>query len=119
MNLACFNDKHRQYNDILKRIKLKRIPKFNTGGRLCICLVEFRNMIEIDYVIRAVLKQYSCDYEIGLSVVCFKQSTDDSLMISFNFSVILYFLSMTLYNISSEVPYLADDLTFNNFCIIV
>ena len=69
MNLACFNDKHRQYNEILKKIRIKKIPKFNTGGRLCICLIEFRNMIEIDYVIRAVLKMYPCDYEIGLSVV--------------------------------------------------
>jgi hypothetical protein len=76
MNLACFNDKHRQYNEILKKIRVKKIPRFNTGGRLCICLIEFRNMIEIDYVIRAVLKMYPCDYEIGLAVVYGNKNRD-------------------------------------------
>ena len=69
MNLACFNTRHREYNSVLKKMKIKRKPKFNTQGRLCICLIEFRNMIEIDYVIRAVLKMYPGDYEIGLSLV--------------------------------------------------
>lgn len=76
MNLSCFNTRHREYNNVLKRIKIKRKPKFNTQGRLCICLIEFRNMIEIDYVIRAVLKMYPCDYEIGLSVVYGKKNKD-------------------------------------------
>ena len=69
MKLSCFNTRHGQYNNVLKKIKIKRKPKFNTQGRLCICLIEFRNMIEIDYVIRAVLKMYPGDYEIGLSIV--------------------------------------------------
>jgi len=76
MNFNCFNTRHKQYNEILKKIRVKRKPKFNTQGRLCICLIEFRNMIEIDYVIRAVLKMYPCDYEIGLSIVYGKNNKD-------------------------------------------
>ena len=76
MNLACFNTRHREYNNVLKKIKIKRKPKFNTQGRLCVCLIEFRNMIEIDYVIRAVLKMYPGDYEIGLSVVYGNKNKD-------------------------------------------
>ena len=45
MKLSCFNTRHGQYNNVLKKIKIKRKPKFNTQGRLCICLIEFRNMI--------------------------------------------------------------------------
>ena len=76
MNLACFNTRHKEYNNVLKKIKIKRKPRFNTEGRLCICLIEFRNMIEVDYVMRAVFKMYPGDYEIGLSIVYGNKNKD-------------------------------------------
>ena len=57
------------YNDVIKRIPSPTyIPKFNTSGKLIICLVEYRIMDEIDYVINAMLRVYGQE-EIGFSIV--------------------------------------------------
>ena len=58
------------YTNVLKRIpKPEKIPVFNKGGKLIICLVEYRIMEEIDYVITAMLRVYDKPEEIGFAIV--------------------------------------------------
>lgn len=57
------------YNHLLKNIPSpENIPCFNKGGKLIICLIEYRIMPEIDWVINAVLRVYKSS-EIGFSIV--------------------------------------------------
>ena len=45
------------YNDMLKSIPApENIPEFNTKGKLIICLIEYRIMDEIEWVINAMLR---------------------------------------------------------------
>ena len=47
------------YNDMLKSIPApENIPEFNTEGKLIICLIEYRIMDEIEWVINAMLRVY-------------------------------------------------------------
>ena len=56
-------------NHLLKNIPSpENIPCFNKGGKLIICLIEYRIMPEIDWVINAVLRVYKSS-EIGFSIV--------------------------------------------------
>lgn len=58
------------YTNVLKRIpKPEQIPAFNKEGKLIICLVEYRIMDEIDYVINAMLRVYDKPEEIGFAIV--------------------------------------------------
>ena len=79
MDLKCFNDRHKQYNEILYHLDDLHRYKKNTGfdfnfannGKLIVCLIEFRLMVEIKYVIYALLSVYSPN-EIGLAIACGK-----------------------------------------------
>ena len=76
MKLNSFNSRHSEYNNILYdldelysyRINTHKQLLFNNRGKLIICLIEFREMIEIKYVIYALLSVYNPN-EIGLSIV--------------------------------------------------
>mgnify|MGYP001253356247 CR=1 FL=1 len=76
MKLNSYNSKHTEYNNILYQLdelhnyRMKRHSKlnFSTSGKLIICLIEFRKMIEIKYVIYALLSIYNPE-EIGLAFV--------------------------------------------------
>ena len=76
MDLICCNNKHKEYNSILYQLEeLYRYKKektkifnFSKSGKLIICLIEFRLMEEIKYVIYALLSVYSPN-EIGLAFV--------------------------------------------------
>ena len=76
MILNSYNSKHTEYNNILYQLdelhnyRMKRKGKlnFSTSGKLIICLIEFRKMIEIKYVIYALLSIYNPE-EIGLAFV--------------------------------------------------
>jgi hypothetical protein len=58
------------YINVLKRIpKPEKTPVFNKEGKLIICLVEYRIMDEIDYVINAMLRVYDKPEEIGFAIV--------------------------------------------------
>ena len=58
------------YTNVLKRIpKPEKTPVFNKGGKLIICLVEYRIMDEIDYVINAMMRVYDKPEEIGFAIV--------------------------------------------------
>ena len=58
------------YTNVLKRIpKPEKPPIFNKEGQLIICLVEYRIMDEIDYVINAMLRVYDKPEEIGFAIV--------------------------------------------------
>ena len=64
------NHRHKEYNDILSQIpKPTETPEFQYSGKLMVCLVEFRDMPEIDWVINALLRVYPSN-EIGFSIVC-------------------------------------------------
>nr|QBK86789.1 MAG: NAD dependent epimerase/dehydratase [Marseillevirus LCMAC103] len=64
------NVRAKQYRDLLARIPPPRSPPvFNKGGRLVVCLVEFRVMPEIAWVLNAVCRVYGRDGEIGLAIV--------------------------------------------------
>lgn len=53
----------------MKNIKHNRENiSFNTSGKLVFCLIEFRPMEEIEYVINSILKVYHPS-EIGLTIV--------------------------------------------------
>mgnify|MGYP001173752247 FL=1 len=57
------------YNDMLKSIPApENIPEFNTEGKLIICLIEYRIMDEIEWVINAMLRVYDSK-EIGFSII--------------------------------------------------
>tara|TARA_Y100000992_G_scaffold168904_1_gene113465 strand:- start:142 stop:909 length:768 start_codon:yes stop_codon:yes gene_type:complete len=61
--------KYNDYLNIISKIGLpKDIPEFNTEGKLIICLIEYRIMEEIKYVLNAVLNIYDSK-DIGLSIV--------------------------------------------------
>ena len=61
--------KYSDYLQIIKSIpKPTYIPTFNLNGKLIICLIEYRIMEEIEYVINAVLQVYDSN-EIGLAIV--------------------------------------------------
>lgn len=76
MKLKSFNSRHSEYNNILYElddlynyiITTRQQLLFNNNGKLIICLIEFREMIEIKYVIYALLSVYK-PLEIGLSIV--------------------------------------------------
>lgn len=62
------------YTDLLRNIKSPKHPiAFLESGRLNICLIEYRNMFEIEYVLNALLHVYPSN-EIGLSIVCGNQN---------------------------------------------
>lgn len=62
------------YNHLLSRIPSpENVPCFNTSGKLIICLVEYRIMPEVEWVINAALRVYKpCD--IGFSIVYGKKN---------------------------------------------
>ena len=66
--------RHEIYNHLLSNIPPpENIPSFNKGGKLIICLIEYRIMPEIDWVINAALRVYRpCD--IGFSIVYGKKN---------------------------------------------
>lgn len=68
MYLQCCNEKHRQYNNLLFKLNLDLSGDiyFNKGGKLIICLIEFRQLEEIKYVMYALLKIYKPE-EIGIA----------------------------------------------------
>lgn len=61
--------KYKEYYKLISNIKGPSVvPEFNTKGKLVICLIEYRIMKEIEYVINALLKVYDSQ-DIGLSIV--------------------------------------------------
>ena len=61
--------RQKSYSDLLKSIPVpEKTPEFNIGGKLIICLIEYRIMEEIEYVINAALRVYN-PQEIGLAIV--------------------------------------------------
>ena len=76
MKLNSYNSKHTEYNNVLYqldelhnyRMKKKSKLNFSTSGKLIICLIEFRKMVEIKYIIYALLSIYNPE-EIGLAFV--------------------------------------------------
>ena len=61
--------KYNEYVKIISTIPRPNYrPIFNTKGRLIICLIEYRVMDEIHYVINAMLRVYKSN-EIGFSIV--------------------------------------------------
>ena len=62
------NSRHKEYFEILSQINPPSNPVLNTGGKLIVCLIEFRPMVEIKYVIWALFKSYNPS-DIGLSIV--------------------------------------------------
>ena len=61
--------KYKEYYKLISNIKSPSVvPEFNTKGRLVVCLIEYRIMKEIEYVINALLKVYDSK-DIGLSIV--------------------------------------------------
>jgi len=62
------------YNSLLRKIKSPQEPvEFLKSGKLNVCLIEYRNMTEIEYVLKALLQVYASS-EIGLSIVCGNQN---------------------------------------------
>ena len=60
---------YKTYYNIISKIKCPdKIFNFNKGGKLIICLIEFRLLKEIEFVINAILHIYD-PQEIGLSIV--------------------------------------------------
>jgi hypothetical protein len=69
MMLKSANNRNTQYNDILKKLDFTQDNiKLNSSGRLIICLIEFRELIEMKYVIQAIFSTYDPN-EIGLAIV--------------------------------------------------
>lgn len=69
MELNSVNNRNNQYNDILKKLDFRQCNiTLNSSGRLIICLIEFREMIEMKYVIQAIFSTYEPN-EIGLAIV--------------------------------------------------
>lgn len=76
MKLNSYNSKHTEYNNILYqlddlhkyRMSKYRKLSFSKSGKLIICLIEFREMVEIKYVVYALLSIYNPE-EIGLAFV--------------------------------------------------
>lgn len=68
MDLKSCNNRHKEYNEILKQIEIYEDVELNTSGKLIFCLIEFREMIEIKYVVNAIFASYSPS-EIGLAIV--------------------------------------------------
>ena len=63
------NNRYNSYINIIKNIKHNRGNiNFKNNGKLTICLIEFRIMPEIEYVINSILKVYDPS-EIGLTLV--------------------------------------------------
>ena len=61
--------RQKSYFDLLKSIPSpEKIPEFNIGGKLIICLIEMRIMDEIEQVINAALRVYNSQ-EIGFAIV--------------------------------------------------
>lgn len=68
MYLDCCNEKHKEYNNLLYNLKLDIDGPiyFNKEGKLIICLIEFRPLEEIKYVMYAILKIYKPE-DIGIA----------------------------------------------------
>lgn len=68
--LPIRNQRHTQYNDIMKQLKLDDKSSYlcNKSGKLIICLIEFRLLHEIEHVISAVTKIYN-DGEVGIAIM--------------------------------------------------
>ena len=59
----------KEVNDLISMIPKPTLPlNFKKDGKLVICLIEFRVMKEIEYVMNAVLRVYKPE-EIGIAVV--------------------------------------------------
>lgn len=56
------------YWDLLKSVPKPQNPEFNVGGKLLICLIEYRIMEEIELVMNAALRVYNPE-EIGFAMV--------------------------------------------------
>ena len=69
-HMKSYIHKYNVYNEVLKKIPTpQQPPVFKTSGKLNICLIEYRPMNEILYVLNALLRVYkACD--IGLTIVC-------------------------------------------------
>ena len=68
MYLPCCNQKQKEYNNLLFKLKLDIEGDifFNKQGKLIVCLIEFRPLEEIKYVMYALLKIYNPE-EIGIA----------------------------------------------------
>lgn len=61
--------RYNSYINVIKNINHKRTDiEFKKNGKLAICLIEFRILPEIEYVINSILKVYDPS-EIGLTLV--------------------------------------------------
>ena len=69
MDLISHNQRHTEYNNILLKLPIidQKIT-LQTSGKLIFCLIEFRLMLEIQYVIHALFSSYQ-PHEIGISIV--------------------------------------------------
>jgi len=68
-NIDIINARKEQYTNLIKQIKHNRDNiHFQSKGRLTFCLIEFRIMPEIGYVINSILKVYHPN-ECGLTLV--------------------------------------------------
>lgn len=67
--LSNKNEKHVEYNLYLSQLKIDNTPlTFLKRGKLVVCLVEFRPLLEIEHVLAAVMKIYKPS-EIGISIM--------------------------------------------------
>tara|TARA_B110000305_G_scaffold161137_1_gene178308 strand:+ start:15735 stop:17657 length:1923 start_codon:yes stop_codon:yes gene_type:complete len=67
-----YNERKQTYFNLIKQIPSPDINKtisFNNSGKLTVCLIEYRIMEEIKYVLNALLHVYNSN-EIGLTIVC-------------------------------------------------
>ena len=61
------NKRHEEYYNTLKQIPAPQSDvEFNEGGKLIVCLIEFRIMEEIKYVLYALLQVYKPN-----AIICF------------------------------------------------
>ncbi len=63
------NKKEIYYNVISHISKYKNQVEFLKSGKLTICLIEYRILLEIEYVLNALLHVYNSN-EIGLTIIC-------------------------------------------------
>lgn len=69
--------------------------KFNESGKLVICLIEYRILIRIKYVLNALLNVYS-PYEIGLTIICGSSNYE------YIYEIIKYWKNVNIINTKHE-----------------
>ena len=107
------NNRYNNYINIIKNIKHNRGNiNFKNNGKLTICLIEFRIMPEIEYVINSILKVYDPS-EIGLTLVFGNINKDYIYSITKNMKNINYVYYNQFDNIS--IRQYNKILKWNNF----